>query len=130
MTLSSPITELKGVGDELAIKLLALGVKTVGQLIENYPRRYEDYSNVTPVGQIRPGVVTLEAKISQVKGRYVRRAMHITEAIASDATGSVRLVWFNQPYRAGAIKHGQSYYISGEYALKRNRFSITNPSVE
>ena len=45
-------------------------------------------------------------------------------------TDSVRLVWFNQPYRASAIKHGASYYISGEYALRRGRFSITNPSVE
>ncbi|MDO8591557.1 MAG: ATP-dependent DNA helicase RecG [bacterium] len=130
MQLSSPITELKGVGEELATKLAILGVKTIGGLIEDYPRRYEDYSNVVPLGKIRPGVVTIEAKISQVTGRYVRRAMHITEAIASDKTGSIRLVWFNQPYRAAAIKHGQDYFISGEYALRRGRFSITNPSVE
>jgi ATP-dependent DNA helicase RecG len=128
--LSDQINELKGVGDELAKKLAVLGVKTIGDLIENYPRRYEDYSNVVPLEKIRPGAVSLEAKIGQIKGRYVRRGMHITEAIASDETGSVRLVWFNQPYRGGAIKPGQSYYISGEYALRRGRFSITNPSVE
>ncbi len=130
MTLSSPITELKGVGEELAKKLAVLGVKTIGELVENYPRRYEDFSNVVPLNKIRPGPMTIEAKISQVAGRYVRRAMHITEALASDATGSVRLIWFNQPYRAAAIKPGQSYFISGEYALRRGRFSITNPSVE
>lgn len=130
MTLSSPITELKGVGEELAKKLGILGVKKVGDLIDNFPRRYEDYSNVLPLNKIRPGVVSIEAKISQVTGRYVRRAMHITEAMASDETGSVRLVWFNQPYRAGAIKAGQSYFISGEYGLHRNRFTINNPSVE
>lgn len=130
MTLASPITVLKGVGDELAKKLAILGVKTIGDLIENYPRRYEDYSNVVPLNKIRPGIVTLEAKIGQVTGRYVRRGMHITEALASDDTGSLRLVWFNQPYRGGAIKHGQNYYISGEYVLRRGRFSITNPSVE
>ncbi|MBI4033429.1 ATP-dependent DNA helicase RecG, partial [Candidatus Saccharibacteria bacterium] len=39
-------------------------------------------------------------------------------------------VWFNQTYRAGGIKGNQPYYIAGEYALRRNRFSITNPSVE
>ncbi|MCA9334358.1 ATP-dependent DNA helicase RecG, partial [Candidatus Saccharibacteria bacterium] len=39
-------------------------------------------------------------------------------------------VWFNQPYRAKALKKGHSYYISGEYQLRRGRFSITNPSVE
>lgn len=130
MDLSSSITELNGVGEELAKKLAVLGVKTIGDLIDNFPRRYEDYSNVVPIHRVRPGDVTLEATISQVTGRYVRRGMHITEAIASDKTGSVRLVWFNQPYRAGSIKYEQSYYISGEYALRRGRFSITNPSVE
>lgn len=117
-------------GDELAKKLGLLGVKTIGDLIENYPRRYVDYSNVVPLEQIRPGVVSIQAKIGQVKGRYVRRGMHITEAIASDETGSVRLVWFNQPYRADGLKHGQAYYISGPYALRRGRFAIANPSVE
>lgn len=130
MVLTSPITELKGVGEELAKKLAILGVKTIGDLIENYPRRYEDFSNVVSLNKIRPGPTTIEAKISQVTGRYVRRAMHITEALASDTTGSVHLVWFNQSYRATGIKHGQSYFISGEYALRRGRFSITNPAVE
>lgn len=130
MELSSPITELKGVGDELAKKLAILSVHTLGELIENFPRRYEDYSNLTPVANMRPGVVTLKAKINSAAGRYVRRGMHITEAIASDESGSVRLVWFNQPYRAAGIRAGQDYFISGEYALKSMRFSITNPSLE
>lgn len=130
MKLDSPVTDLKGVGEELARKLAVLGIHTLNGLIENYPRRYEDYSHVTPVGELRPGVVTLKAKISSASSRYVRRGMHITEAIASDETGSVRLVWFNQPYRAGAIKPGTEYFISGDYQLRRSRFSILNPSVE
>jgi ATP-dependent DNA helicase RecG len=128
--LSDSITELRGVGDELAKKLAVLGIYTLGDLIENFPRRYEDYSNVSSVKNLHPGVVTIKVKISSVTGRYVRRGMHITEAIASDETASVRLVWFNQPYRAGSIKPGQQYFAAGEYALRRNRFSITNPSIE
>lgn len=130
MELTSPITELKGVGDELAKKLAILGVKTVGDLIDNYPRRYEDYSQISPVNQLRPGPVTIQAKIGQVKGRYVRRGLHITEAIASDESGTVRLIWFNQPYRAGALKHGANYFIAGDYQLGRGRFGILNASVE
>ncbi|MBI4033568.1 DNA helicase RecG, partial [Candidatus Saccharibacteria bacterium] len=110
MTLSTPIDELKGVGDEVAKKLVGLGVKTVGDLITNYPRRYEDYSEVVAIKDLKPGQVTLEAQISQVTGRYVRRGLHITEAIASDQTGAVRLVRFNQPYRAGGNKGNQPYY--------------------
>ena len=97
MKLSTPITELKGVGDEVAKKLAVFGIKDVNDLITNYPRRYQDYSHVILIKEIKPGQVTLEAKISQVAGRYVRRGLHITEAIATDDAGNVRLIWFNQP---------------------------------
>lgn len=130
MELSSPVTDLKGVGEELAKKLAGLGVQTVGDLINDFPRRYDDYSDVMKVKNLRPGSVTIEVNIVQAAGRYVRRGLHITEAIASDESGSVRLVWFNQPYRAAAIKSGQSYFVSGEYGLRRGRFSILNPSIE
>jgi ATP-dependent DNA helicase RecG len=130
MTLNDPISALKGVGDELNKKFLALGLQTIEQLVEYYPRRYEDYSEITPVVKIKPGVVTIEAQIKQAKGRYVRRGMHITEAIASDLSGSVRLVWFNQPYRESSLKLGTQYYISGIFELSHQRLSIMNPSIE
>jgi ATP-dependent DNA helicase RecG len=130
MTLGSPLAELKGVGEALGKKFAVLGIKTVGDLIDYYPRRYEDYSNIAPIKQLRPGAVTIEAVIKQASGRYVRRGLHITEAIASDETDSTRLVWFNQPYRAAALKSGRRYFISGQYELSYRRFAIMNPSVE
>lgn len=130
MELASPVSSLKGVGNELDIKLALLGIRTINDLIEHFPRRYEDYSKITDIIRLRPGPVTIKAKITSATGRYVRRGLHITEAIASDATASVRLIWFNQPYRTAAIKAGQDYFIGGEYALGRGRFSINNPSIE
>jgi ATP-dependent DNA helicase RecG len=128
--LSDSVTDLRGVGEELAKKLATLGIKTIDDLINYFPRRYEDYSHISSIKELRPGIATIKGQVSSVVGRYVRRGMHITEAIASDESASVRLVWFNQPYRAGAIKQGQEYFIAGEYALRRSRFSIANPSVE
>jgi len=130
MTPDSPLTVLKGVGPELAKKFAKLGVRTVGELATLVPRRYEDYSAVTPISKLRPGEVTIKATIKDAKGRYVRRGMHVTEAVASDETGSVRLVWFNQPYREGSLKHDVEYFMSGTFALRRQRLSIANPSVE
>jgi ATP-dependent DNA helicase RecG len=124
------VEAVKGVGGELARKFAILGVHTVGDLLDNYPRRYEDYSQIAPIKRLRPGAVTIKATIKQATGRYVRRGMHITEAVASDNTDSVRLVWFNQPYRAAGLKPGQEYYISGNYELSRQRFAIMNPSAE
>ncbi len=130
MKLDSPITEVKGVGDEVAKKFAILGITTVYDLIDYFPRRYEDYSDVLPINQIKPGTVTVKAQIKQATGRYANRGLHITEAVASDDTGSVHLVWFNQPYRAAALKAGQDYYISGDFGLRRQRLSILNPSAE
>lgn len=124
------IEEIKGVGPDVAKKLKILGVCSVRDLIYNYPRRYNDFSHVLPISQIRPGIVTIRGTIKQAHGRYVRRGMHITEAVASDNNGSVRLIWFNQPYRAQAIKRDTDYYISGQFELSRQRFSIMNPSIE
>jgi ATP-dependent DNA helicase RecG len=130
MTWDSPITDIKGVGDAVATKLAGLGIHKVGDLIDNYPRKYNDFSQVSKIADMQPGAVTIEATIAQVKGRYVRRGMHITEAVATDGQDSVRLVWFNQPYRENAVKPDQAYFISGNYELSRSRFAVMNPSME
>jgi len=131
MGLQDPLTGVKGVGPAVAAKFKLLGIKTIGDLINYYPRRYDDYSALTPIKELtQQGPVTIEANITSIKGRYVRRGMHITEAIATDDTGSTRLVWFNQPYRETAMKRNQPYYISGNFELSHQRFAIQNPTTE
>ncbi|HSW66889.1 MAG TPA: ATP-dependent DNA helicase RecG [Bacillota bacterium] len=127
---TTDLLQIKGVGAELVRKFAILGIHSVEELINRYPRRYEDFSHVTEIRHLRPGQVSIRAVIKQAAGRYVRRGMHITEAVASDDTDSVRLVWFNQPYRAQALKPGQEYFISGNYELSRQRFAIMNASAE
>ncbi|MDB5169665.1 MAG: recG [Candidatus Saccharibacteria bacterium] len=130
MMLSTVLTELKGVGPAAAAKFGVLGLKTVGDLVTYWPRRYDDYSQVVTMKDLKPGAVTLSGTIDTITSRYVRRGMHITEAQAHDATGVVRLVWFNQPYRANSIKPGQQYFISGNYELSHQRFGLLNPTIE
>lgn len=130
MTGAENIQIVKGVGEALAKLYARVGITAVNDLIDYYPRTYDDFSQLTPINKLRPGVVTVKATIGSVTGRYVRRGMHVTEAIATDETGSIRLVWFNQPYRATAIKPYQAYFISGTFELSHQRFVITSPSIE
>ncbi|HSX43448.1 MAG TPA: ATP-dependent DNA helicase RecG [Candidatus Saccharimonadales bacterium] len=130
MVLEDSVVAVKGVGEELAKKLAVLGVRTVADLVDYLPRRYEDYSHVVTIRDTHPGPVTIQATVKQATGRYVRRGMHITEAVLGDATGSVRAVWFNQPYRAAGLKSGAEYYFSGVYELSHQRMQLTAPSAE
>lgn len=130
MNYESPLSEIKGVGDKISGLLKRLKINNVNDLIYFFPRRYDDYSKVLAIDELRPGPSSIEITLISVTGKYVRRGMHITEAIGRDKTGSVRLVWFNQPYRINSLKIGHSYYVSGNYELKYQKFSMNNPSIE
>lgn len=130
MNTATSLVELKGVGKVLAERLAAAGLATAADLIAYYPRRYDDYSHVITIGQLRPGLVTLKAHFSEIKQRRVRRGLHITEAVANDETGRVKVIWFNQPYRAQGLEAGKTYYISGEFGLQRERLQVINPNIE
>ncbi len=124
------VTSLSGVGDKVAQLLKRLGIETIGDLVMHVPRRYDDYSKITPVGEIQPGPVTAQVRIGSVSGRYVRRGLHITEATLTDDSGSVKAVWFNQPYRAKQLVKGQEYFVSGTYDFNNRSYSLLNPSME
>ena len=130
MNLPDGLAVVKGVGPAVEKALFSLGLETIGDLLDYLPRRYEDYSVVTSVAYLKPGVVTVMAEVKQVSGRYARRGFHITEALVSDETGSLRVTWFNQPYRAAGLKVGQMYYFSGQYELSYQRMQLMNPSAE
>jgi ATP-dependent DNA helicase RecG len=126
----TPLSELKGIGSVLDERLRLNNLKTVGDLIDYFPRRYDDYSHITSIMAMRPGLVSIKVKLNNIKTRRARRGIHITEADAVDASGKVRIIWFNQPYRANAIRLSETYYLSGEFGLTRERLQIVNPSIE
>ena len=130
MDLNDKLVKLKGVGEVLSNRFKVLNISNIEQLLTYYPRKYNDYSNVVPINRTKPGLTTIKVNILQVKSRRALKGLHITEAIGSDDSGSIYLVWFNQPYRASSLKSDVDYYISGEFGLHRQRMSMINPSVE
>lgn len=129
-TVGNSISSLKGVGDAVSKLLNKVGIFTTTDVLLNIPRKYIDYSQVVDIGAMRPGLVTLKVKISSISSRYSKRGLHITQCLASDASGSVKVIWFNQRYRAQSINSGQEYYLSGEFASSIKSRDIVNPSLE
>jgi ATP-dependent DNA helicase RecG len=126
-----PIGSLKGVGAEMQRKLERLGLHTAGDLIGHFPRRYDDFSNIIPIRQMVPGNVTFRGQIERVAGRYARtRKLHITEAIISDNTGTIKAIWFNQQYLAKSLPVGTPVMISGKLEFKNNDLAMQSPAIE
>ncbi|NDC94353.1 ATP-dependent DNA helicase RecG [bacterium] len=128
--MSTSLRYIKGVGQAQERLFAVLGVTTVEELIAYVPRAYNDYSDVQKIAQLKPGIVTLQVTFSNITARYVRRGLHITEALASDESGSVKIVWFNQPFRKTQLVANTQYFLSGEFGLSRQRMSIVSPVVE
>jgi ATP-dependent DNA helicase RecG len=132
MHLGTQLARLTGVGEVLRAELKKLGLETVGDLLNYFPRRYEDYSQVKPIAQLRPGPVSLKAKVDHISSRPAqrRRRMMITEVIVTDETGSLKLTWFNSPFVAQQLTQGEEYFFVGELKYSAGHFGIIQPSYE
>ncbi len=128
MRLDTPLGDIKGVGPKTVEQLSAAGLHIVSDIIEFLPRRYEDYTKVSKIVDIVPGNVVIRGKITNVSQRYVRRGLHVTQAVLSDDSGKVALTWFNQPYRGNHLKTGGEWVVAGEFALSQRRYQILNAS--
>ncbi|OGB74388.1 hypothetical protein A2V68_01220 [candidate division Kazan bacterium RBG_13_50_9] len=130
--LGDPLTQLPGIGPKIALKFAKLGVKSIGDLVHYYPRRWEDFSQITPIAKAQEGQkLTIKATLLTLSQfRLAGRHLHITNALFSDPSGSLPVVWFNQPYLTKTIKKGENYFLGGTVRQSRNRLALTNPSIE
>lgn len=127
--LSENVEKLNGVGSETAKKLKSAGINTAEDLVNYWPRRYDDFSNIVKVKESKPGQLTVVGTFSRVRSRYSRKGLHITEALFSDETGSIPVTWFNQFYRSSSIKLNTRYYVSGNFDVQSSKLCLVNPSL-
>ncbi len=132
MDLSTPVSVISRVGKTTAGRLKNLGIETVEDLIFYYPFRWEDFSEISNIENLQPGtIVTVKGKIQLLKNRRspVKRKF-LTEGLISDKTGSVKVIWFNQPFLAEILKPGDEVYLSGKVDFDRYTLQLINPVYE
>jgi len=119
--LKKEIRFLKGVGEKRAKDLEKLGICTISDLIFYYPRTYRDFSKIVKIKDIKIGQrVAIRVRVSQIKNvRIKRRRFTITEALVSDQTGTLKVLWFNQPYLKDSIGPGAELLLAGALDLDK-----------
>lgn len=131
MLLSDNIITIKNIGEERSKKLQKLGIFTINDLIEYFPRDYDDRSNVCKIKDIELN------KINTVKGKVISnpetakiKHMSITKIRIDDGTGFLEIVWFNQPYLKNTIKYKSDYIFTGKVIQKYGRIQMETPDYE
>jgi ATP-dependent DNA helicase RecG len=125
------ISNIKGIGKVVEKKLNKLGIYTIYDLVHFYPRKYNDFSKVTKISELSSGAVTVRGRIVRIANkRTYRRNYSVTEAVIEDGGGSVRAVWFNQPYLAASLPKETEVFVSGNLEFKYNSFALQNPIIE
>ncbi len=125
---------LKGVGPARAARLATAGVETLEDLLYVLPFRYEDRREFATIDRLEPGgpVRTLSVKV--VSSRLIRtrrRGFTIFNAELADDTGSIKGVWYNQPYLARVLTAGRRVVLFGRASLDRYKHVILdNPEYE
>jgi ATP-dependent DNA helicase RecG len=132
IALNASLTVLAGVGAKHATMLSRLGLNTLGDMLYNYPHRYEDYSKLKPIREVFYGEqLTVIGEVTQVTSRPLRAGnKSITEAVINDGTGGLRLTWFNQPWLTNRLKVGQAISVSGRVDQYLGRLVMTAPDWE
>ena len=131
ITLDSPVTELKGIGQSRTEQLSHLGVKSIRDMLYLFPRRYNDFRAMKPIHKLRYGeVTTVAGTIRETRARRGRGGQAIVTSIISDGIGSVQATWFNQPYLTRALRAGQQVVISGRVDEYLGRLVFTSPEWE
>ena len=131
MLLNDSVTEIKGIGTKKAQTLNNLGIFTVNDLIEHFPRDYEDRSQVKDIADLAENEEnTFFALVSAVPENVHIRKMTVTKVKLSDSTGSVNAVWYNQPFIKNALKKDEEYIFTGIYKRRGYQREVSSPEFE
>jgi ATP-dependent DNA helicase RecG len=127
VTLSMPVQYLKGVGPARAKSFEKLGVHTVGDLLEYFPRDWVFAPKAVKINRIQPEQTATIIGLVESTDYQSYRKPPIFEAILSDDTGVCRIIWFHGGYLREKLRPGNVIIASGKVSLYRHQLQMTNP---
>ena len=133
LTVNVAVDSLRGVDKKLTARLNRLDVESVRDLLYLFPRRHEDYSKTVSVSQVVAGdACTVVGTVWEVReiGQGPNSRRRDTQAVLSDDTGSLRVIWFGQRYIARTLKRGDKVAVSGKATGFRGQLVFESPEFE
>lgn len=132
MNLTTPIREVKGIGEKTEQLFQKMGVYTVGDILLHFPREYIRYPDtIDPSDVYDHEIVAICLRITKMPTVKRGRNMQITVADGVYSEGKnnthVELVWFRMPYLAKTLFAGETYVFYGKANIKFGKISMDQP---
>lgn len=126
------IKYIKGVGDARAKLLSKLGIATVDDAVNYFPRAYEDRTILKKISEMVDGEECGVAAtiISDITESRPRRNLSLIRALTSDGTSFLSVTWFNQSYLKKNLEKNVEYIFFGKVKRAGMRFEMINPIIE
>ncbi len=127
---SGALRYIKGVGPKRSLVFQKIGIHSVRDLLYLFPRRYEDRSHFAPLNNLPLGEpITCRGEVVDVKFKPIR-GMPLVEVLIGDDAGTLRAVWFNQPYLKKLFLCGQQVILYGKIEPYQKHIQMSNPEFE
>lgn len=130
ITLESTIESLIRLKPDIRAGLTRLGLVSVRDLLYHFPTRYADATTYRSIATLTEGDhVTIRGTIKKIQTKKSwTTKVAMSEGVVEDMSGTIPVVWFNQPYLARMLGAGQSVELSGKVSLYKGAPTLVNPS--
>ena len=131
MSLNQDLSSLLRTTNKHLSKLHSLGVKTVKDFLLYFPRTYNDNSDFTKIIDIRTDKVNvIKGKLTNLFNIKSKNGKKMTRAVFTDDSGSIGVVWFNQPHLSRLLPRNKDIILTGKAKFGFGKISLQNPSYE
>ena len=119
---NTDITDIKGIGEKTAKLFHKLNIATAGDLLRNYPRDYEMFSEPKAIREVVSGeLCSVRACLAGNMTTKKIRNLTIINFVVKDPSGQIFMTYFNMPYVKNMIKKGLFYIFRGIPQIKNGR---------
>ena len=124
------VRRIKGVGEKAEACFHKLNIWEVGDLLEHYPRDYDEFHDVVPVKELEEGKrMAVEGVLRRKPSVKNTSRMKIITAFFEDSTGVVQATWFNMPFLVSRLRMGTRYLLRGKIGRLNGKLVLEQPKM-
>lgn len=114
-----------------ASRLEKLGIEKLEDFLYHIPFRYEDFSVIAKIESLQEGeLVTVIGTVANISNAYTKGHRKMQKATVTDETGSIEVMWFNQPFLTKVIHKGNPIALAGRVEKSGNKTTMLSPEYE